>query len=152
MKPVSYNIRAKTPKSWGKALYNLTHMTEKDDNSTPIDDRFYKLVDRVPVRCSLAEYADAMKDDANRIIAQATIGELQVSTIFTGIDTNWGGNTPILFETVVFGLPGDLRPQWSLSTWDEALSIHNELVSLLTQHGAEPLLGLIREKQAQQQV
>lgn len=125
-------------------------MTEKDDLSTPIDDRFYKLVDRIPVPCTLTEFADAMKDDANRVVAQNMVGELQVSTIFTGIDSNWGGDVPLLFETVVFGLPEDLRPQWSLSTWDESMEVHNMLVKMLTEHGADPLLELIREKQSEQ--
>ena len=126
-------------------------MSDLDDISTPIDDRFFKLVDRVPVRCTFAEFAEVMKDEANRIVAQNMVGELQISTIFTGIDSNYGEGDPILFETVVFGLPGDLRPQWSLSNWEEAMAVHTELVNLLTEHGAEPLLELMREKQTIQQ-
>lgn len=125
-------------------------MSELDDISTPIDDRFYKLVDQKPVRCTFAEFAEAMKEDSNRVVAQNMVGEWQVSSIFTGIDTNWESDQPLLFETVVFGLPEELRPQWSLSTWDEAMEVHNTLVSMLTQHGAEPLMELIREKQAMQ--
>ena len=117
-----------------------------NDIQTPIDDRFYRLVDRVPVRCTLMEYATAMQDDANRIIAQATIGEFQISTVFTGIDQNWGGDQPILFETAVFGLPDGLNPQWLFSTWDEAMQTHNALVSSLTEHGPDQLLAEIRTK------
>lgn len=123
-------------------------MSDFNDITTPIDDRFYRLVDRVPVRCTLAEYAAAMQNDANRIVAQAAIGEFQISTVFTGIDQNWGGDQPILFEIAVFGLPDDLRPQWRFSTWDEAMETHNVLVALLTEHGAEPLLAEIRKKTA----
>ena len=125
-------------------------MSDFNDITTPIDDRFYKLVDRKPVQCSFAEFSEAMKDDANRVIAQNLVGELQVSTIFTGIDTNFGGDEPLLFETVVFGLPDDLRPQWSLGNWDEAMEIHTMLVNMLTEHGPEPLMGLIQQKIAEQ--
>jgi hypothetical protein len=116
--------------------------------TTPIDDRFYKLVDRVPVPCSLAEFAEAMRDDANRVVAQAKVGDLQVSTVFTGIDSNYGQGEPTLFETIVFGLPDDLRPRWSFSTWDEAMEIQNLLVTFLTEHGPDPLLEDVRRKAA----
>ena len=127
-------------------------MSDTDDIkniTTPIDNRLYRLVDRVPVRCTLAEFAEWMSNDANRIVAQNMVGEIQVSTVFTGIDSNWsGGGAPILFETVVFGLPDDLRPQWSFSDCDEAMEIHNLLVGVLTEHGMEPLLEEVRKKQA----
>ncbi|MEA5097296.1 MAG: hypothetical protein VB032_02020 [Burkholderiaceae bacterium] len=126
-------------------------MSDPDDIkniTTPIDNRLYRLVDQVPVHCSLAEFAEWMSDEANRIVAQNMVGELQVSTVFTGIDQNWNnGGDPLLFETMVFGLPDDLRPQWSFSTWDEAMEIHNLLISVLTEHGQEPLLAEIRKKQ-----
>ena len=117
-----------------------------NDITTPIDDRIYRLVDGVPVRCTLAEFATAMQDDANRIMAQATVKDLQISTVFTGINQNWEGGDPILFETMVFGLPEDLHPQWRFSTLNEALEIHNLLVATLTEYGAEPLIAEIKKK------
>ena len=124
----------------------MSNLNDINDISTPIDDRFYRLINRVPVRCTLTEYAAAMQDDANRIVAQATIGEWQISTVFTGINSNWGEGNPILFETMVFGLPDDLQPQWRFSTWDEAMETHNLLVASLTEQGAEPLVAEIRKK------
>ena len=121
-------------------------MSSQDDITTPIDDRFYRLDGHTPVRCTFAEFSNAMLDGASRIVAQNTVGELQVSTVFTGIDSNWGGGAPVLFETMVFGLPDDLQPQWSFPTWDEAMEIHNLLVATLTDHGAEPLIAEIRKK------
>jgi hypothetical protein len=118
------------------------------DISTPIDDRFYRLVDRVPERCTLVEFATAMLNDANHIVAQATVDKYQISTVFTGIDQNWGEGAPILFETMVFGLPDDLHPQWRFSTWDEAMETHNMLVATLTEQGAEPLIAEILKKAA----
>lgn len=119
---------------------DLNHIT------TAIDGHFYRLVDRVPVPCTLAEFAESMKDDANRIVAQTMVKEMQVSSIFTGINTNWGKGAPVLFETAVFGLPDDLRPQWSLSSWDETMETHKLLVDMLTEHGPEPLIQEIHKK------
>ena len=116
------------------------------DITTPIDDRFYRLLDRVPVRCTLTEFAKAMQNGSDHILAQATINELQISSVFTGIDQNWSGGDPILFETMVFGLPDDLHPQWRFSTWDETMEMHNLLVTTLTEYGAEPLIAEIKER------
>jgi hypothetical protein len=121
-------------------------MNNTNDLTTPIDDRFYRLVDRIPVRCTLMEYAAAMQDDANRIVAQSTVDTFQISTVFNGIDQNWGGDKPILFETAVFGLPDDLQPRWYFSTWDEAMETHNRLLASLTEQGAEPLIAEVKAK------
>ena len=123
-------------------------MSSDEDIRTPIDDRFYRLDGRTPVRCTFVEYSQSMRNDANRIVAQDSVGELQVSTVFTGIDRNWGDGSPILFETMVLGLPEDLLPQWGFSTWNDAITAHLHLVDSLTAHGVEPLLSEIRKKAA----
>lgn len=131
----------------------MSDQNDPKNITTAIDDRFYKLVDRTPMHCTLAEFVEAMKDEKNRIIEQTMIGDLQVSTVFTGIDQNWANEgDPILFDTVVFGLPDDLRPQWSFSSWDESMEIHNLIVQVLTEHGIEPLLEEIRKKAEEQGV
>lgn len=117
--------------------FNLKRIT------TAIDDHFYRLVGREPVRCTLAEYAQAMRDETQRVLAQDHIGELRISTIFTGIDRNFGNRAPILFETVVFGLPGDIHPQWQHSAWEEAMDHHRQLVAALGEHGPQFLLDEI---------
>lgn len=117
--------------------FNLNRIT------TAIDDHFYRLVGREPVRCTLAEYAQAMQDEAQRVLAQDHVGELRVSTIFTGIDRNFGNGAPILFETVVFGLPGDIHPQWQHSAWEKAMDHHGQLVAALGEHGPQFLLDEI---------
>ncbi len=62
------------------------------------------------------------KDD--RIVAQEDVGPYWVSTVFLGIDHQWGDGPPLLFETMVFkDGKGD---QWveRASTWDEAALMH----------------------------
>jgi hypothetical protein len=68
-------------------------------------------------------------------------GEIRVSTVFLGLDHNYGAyGPPILFETMVFGEPHDaellgkirtIRDDLDMcrySTWDEAEAGHRELV------------------------
>ncbi len=131
----------------------MSDQNDLENITTAIDGRFYKLVDRTPTPCTLAEFAYAMENEKNRIIEQTMVEDLQVSTVFTGIDQNWTNEgEPILFDTVVFGLPDDLRPQWSFSSCDEAMEIHKLIVQVLTDHGVEPLLDEIRKKAEEQGV
>lgn len=67
-----------------------TENTFLEEISTPVDNHFYRLADKKPVRCTLTEYARHMQLESNRIIVQSQEGELLVSTIFTGIDYSFG--------------------------------------------------------------
>lgn len=42
-----------------------------------------------------------------RRIAYDKIGALQISTVFLGLNHQWGDGPPVLWETMVFGLPDD---------------------------------------------
>lgn len=61
--------------------------------------------DGVPVVVSdINEWARWHKNQDNRRVALDTLaGGVQVSTVFLGIDHSFGGDTPILYETMVFG-------------------------------------------------
>lgn len=63
-----------------------------------------------------------------RQIALTRIGGCVVSTIFLGIDHNWGRGSPLLFETKVFrgGVSGE---DWRCETWDEADKLHKYTVA-----------------------
>lgn len=53
-----------------------------------------------------------------------------VSTVFVGIDMNFGIGPPMLFETMIFreGVPGlNIKSQ----TWDEAAQVHREMVTFV---------------------
>lgn len=69
-------------------------------------------------------------ETADRIVAKTQIGNIRVSTVFLGIDHNFGGSSkilPILFETMTFGgkLDGE---QDRYSTWEEAEKGHKLMV------------------------
>ena len=50
-----------------------------------------------------------------------------VSTVFLGIDHNFGEGKPLLFETMVFGGKLDEETE-RYSTWEEAVEGHNHMV------------------------
>lgn len=63
------------------------------------------------VTATLMEWADWMETEAHkgkqstRIVKQETVGEYFISTVFLSLDHNFDGDTPILWETMVFANP-----------------------------------------------
>lgn len=100
---------------------------------------FYRLEDRRPVRCAdLMEWSCWHENPADRIVAKTFIGTLEVSTVFLGLDHNFarylpdGDKTPILFETMIFGIDEDDTYQTRCATWEEAEEMHRVAVALAT--------------------
>lgn len=55
-----------------------------------------------------------------KIISKTVKGDVVVSTVWLGIDHNFGlGGPPIIFETMIFGGPFD-QEQWRYSTLEQA--------------------------------
>jgi hypothetical protein len=55
-------------------------------------------------------------------------GDVRVSTVWLGLDHNWGSGPPLIFETMVFGGDHD-EEQWRWATEAEALAGHAEICS-----------------------
>ena len=88
----------------------------------------YKLDhNKQPVPCSLEEWGMMTREE--KIVAKNWFGEIQVSTVFLGIDHSTGGSLPILFETMIFGGECD-GYQERFETWDEAVKGHLEACQL----------------------
>ena len=69
---------------------------------------------------------------ADRIVKQTTLGQdVMVSTVFLGLDHQFGDGPPLLFETMIFNGKYD-GDQWRYSTWDEAVAGHEAAVDKLT--------------------
>lgn len=67
-------------------------------------------------------------ESADRIVDKTDVTEdCRVSTVFLGIDHQFGDGPPLLFETMIFGGPLD-EEQWRYSTWDEAVVGHSKAV------------------------
>ena len=65
---------------------------------------------------------------ADRVVSKTEITkDVTVSTVFLGLDHQYGEGPPLLFETLVFGgfLDGEM---WRCSTWEEALAQHDMAV------------------------
>lgn len=93
--------------------------------------RYYRLdAQGEQVSCSLNEwvtwYADTQgpHDDEHwvRRVAISTIGEWNLSTVFEGLNHNWGDGPPLLWESLVFGPPpfGGWRQRYSTRAQAEA--------------------------------
>lgn len=86
----------------------------------------------------------------NRVVKQEHVGNWYVSTVFLGLDHNWGDRNapdykPILFETMIFWQPTDENKkndhEWMdeyqerYHTWDEALAGHAVAVEVAKKMG-----------------
>lgn len=62
----------------------------------------YTLIGQTPVRCDdMIEWA-TWYEHADRHVFSTRVGDYWVSTVFLGLDHNWGRGRPILFETMIF--------------------------------------------------
>ena len=59
--------------------------------------------DRAGNPITLEEVSRLLGDFPYKVVAKTTIGDSEISTVWLGIDHNWGGGPPLIFETLVFG-------------------------------------------------
>lgn len=69
----------------------------------------------------------AWYEKADRAVAKTAVGESRISTVFLGVDHQWGEGPPLIFETMVFDGPLD-GEQERCSTWEEAEAQHAAMV------------------------
>lgn len=50
-----------------------------------------------------AAWLESDKDFSKRRISETFIGDIHISTVFLGLNHNFGAGKPLLFETMVFG-------------------------------------------------
>ncbi len=74
-------------------------------------------------------WIDWFRKNPDRHVAQTQVGKCQVSTVFLGLDHNYGGTPPLLFETMIFGHWSNEEYQTRCSTWEEAEAQHAEAVA-----------------------
>ena len=103
-------------------------------------------IDRVQVGMLAAAIAvsnetTTVQNHPNRIkLAKDIIGDMEISTIFLGIDHNNFGlrGKPLLFETMIFGGDKDEK-QWRWHTWKEAKKGHKRIISELKEKSNEKM-------------
>jgi len=105
-------------------------------------DRYYILEGKEPVLCDFMTWIRWKENFDNRRVAKTEIGKVRISTVFLGIDHNWGDGPPILFETMVFG--GELdQEQERYSTWEEAKVGHRQMVAMVEEAGLTILAKIV---------
>lgn len=88
---------------------------------------YYILEGQTPVAVSdVLEWAE-WYEEADRTVKKTRVGDVEVSTVFTGLDL-FSRGPPLLFQTVVFGgeRSGD---KWRYNTWEEAEAGHDRVVA-----------------------
>lgn len=75
------------------------------------------------------EWTEQFGQMEDRRVAETTVGEVWVSTVWLGLDHNWTG-PPMIFETMVFGGPYH-EHMHRYSTETQALAGHDQMVTLV---------------------
>jgi hypothetical protein len=90
--------------------------------------KFYILQDRRPVAIDSVDDWAVWMNDSDRKVAYTKIdNDVAVSTVFLGLDHQYGNGPPLLFETMIFGGPLDNKC-WRYSSWDDAEIGHQAAV------------------------
>jgi hypothetical protein len=90
----------------------------------------YVLDGKTPRKVESSEEWANWFEIANRHVAQSLFGLVHVSTVFLGIDYNFLGGPPLIFETMIFnGLHDGYRDR--CSTWEEAEAMHERACALV---------------------
>jgi hypothetical protein len=107
----------------------------------------YVLIGQTVVPCDdLLEWAMTYETQDRRV-GRWRRGPVLVSTVFLGLDHNWGDGPPILFETMIFFLGASVDYQERCATWDQAEAMHGEAIRYVCSVWRRPreLAGWIRE-------
>ena len=98
----------------------------------------YYVLDGTTVVPATRDQWSEMMERGFRQMARTVINDRIVSTVFLGLDHQFGDGPPLVFETMVFGMNanGDIDPrdehgQWRYPTWDDAIIGHDAVVTAL---------------------
>jgi len=105
------------------------------NKSTPRD--YYKLNEKgEPIKCaSMIEWAMWYeKNRWERVVKQTRVRGCLISTVFLGLDHNWCGGPPILWETMVFGRNLDKECERCPGSREQAETMHARQVRLVIEN------------------
>ena len=85
---------------------------------------------RVKLEPDLTKWA-CWFETSNRRVARDTVNGISVSTVFLGLDHQFGDGPPMLFETMTFGPSDHEQLCERCSTWEEAEEQHRRVVQSL---------------------
>src|SRR3972149_6027051 len=93
---------------------------------------WYTLEGHKPKPVSLEQWGQLFSEENlhKRVVGKTSVGEVEVSTVFLGVDHNFSNTgPPILFETMIFGGKHD-QYQERYATWEEAEAMHKAACEL----------------------
>jgi hypothetical protein len=101
----------------------------------------------------LMKWGECFEDFSQRKVGQTTVGPYNISTVFLGLDHNYGDGPPLVFETIIFDgehvvtyelFRGQYFAQeafggslWRYPTWDDAVAGHAKAVAFCEQKLAD---------------
>jgi len=92
--------------------------------------KYYILKGRQVVRAASFVVWAKFFENADRVVKQDTVGKVFISTVFLGIDHNFGDEgPPLIFETMIFGWMEEYQER--CSTYDEAEAMHQRAVDMV---------------------
>jgi len=103
--------------------------------SRKYDPGFYALEGHTPVKIfGVLNWGMRFQDTEQWVVKQETVGDYWVSTVFLGLDHQFGSGPPLLFESIVF-IGDQCGATNRYSTWDEALAGHESIVEKIKESG-----------------
>lgn len=122
---------------------------QKKENGKPMpksnlldvfSERNYMLVNKQIVPCNDLMAWGRWMGTKDRIVKQETLmikedkiqREVQVSTVFLGLDHGFGQGRPVLFETMVFGGKQDQQICMRCCSYQEAIQQHQRVKAYIT--------------------
>ena len=105
--------------------------------------KHYILEGHKAVPTDLMTWAKAFESQ-DRKVAKTAIGDYSVSTVFLGLNHQYGEGPPLLFETMVFGDGPLSEEQTRCTTWEEAEAMHEAMCELVRSNAGDkpPQVGL----------
>ena len=99
---------------------------------------YYELIGQtvVPVDGGVLEWATKFEAMDRRVAHTTVLGMCNVSTVFLGLDYNFGGGRPLLFETMAFWHGEHGYEQERCSTWLEAQEQHARMCAQVAMPGS----------------
>jgi hypothetical protein len=95
---------------------------------------YYKLVNKVPVECSLMDWVISFAKDKK--VDYTELGLFKVSTIFIGTDHNFSGDgPPLLYETGVFDKNNNNVYRKNYETLEQAKNGHWQIIENIKKSG-----------------
>lgn len=94
--------------------------------------RYYALLDNLTtIPCdNLIKWTQGF-ETTMRIVGKTQIGNVEISTVFLGLDHQYGDGPPLIFETMIFG--GKYNDyQTRCTTYEQAIAMHEAAVKKVT--------------------